>query len=454
MSKTKKNNSSKFILSSIIVFFSAILFLSLPVLFNYNSIQNVIEKKVSSEFKINLKIFDDISLKIFPKPHYLVKKANLDINIENDNSSIIQTDKLKIFIPVKKIYSKSNIEINGIEIEKANIYFKMDDVLNFRNHLYYKINKPIYIKNSKFFLIEENNKTLLISPLKKIYYGINKNTNSKELKIKGSIFDINYNSFWKRSYDEPKNSLNEIKLKNPNLFIKNFFSYNDNSNFSGQSSIKFLNEDIFINYLIKDNIIFINSPNESKSQKIKFNSKIELDPFHIDAKININNKDTDFLINKLLYMILNSTEYLGNINGNVSLIVNNLKNSIINNGKINFSVTEKKINLENSIFEIKGIGKIKSDFRYYENEGDLIFASENVFEINNKKEFLRKFQLSSSNTKNLNKIYFDLEKNIDSEEISISNIYFNKIDTNKFSQEYYVIKNLQVLKGLIRNLLL
>ena len=454
MSKTKKNNSSKFILSSIIVFFTIILFLSLPVLFNYNSIQNVIEKKVSSEFKINLKIFDDISLKIFPKPHYLVKKANLDINIENDNSSIIQTDKLKIFIPVKKIYSKSNIEINGIEIEKANIYFKMDDVLNFRNHLYYKINKPIYIKNSKFFLIEENNKTLLISPLKKIYYGINKNTNSKELKIKGSIFDINYNSFWKRSYDEPKNSLNEIKLKNPNLFIKNFFSYNDNSNFSGQSSIKFLNEDIFINYLIKDNIIFINPPNESKSQKIKFNSKIELDPFHIDAKININNKDTDFLINKLLYMILNSTEYLGNINGNVSLIVNNLKNSIINNGKINFSVTEKKINLENSIFEIKGIGKIKSDFRYYENEGDLIFASENVFEINNKKEFLRKFQLSSSNTKNLNKIYFDLEKNIDSEEISISNIYFNKIDTNKFSQEYYVIKNLQVLKGLIRNLLL
>ncbi len=453
MSKSKKNNLAKIILPSIIIFFTAILLLSLPVLLNYNSIQNVIEKKISSEFKINLKIFDDISLKIFPRPHYLIKKANLDLNIENDKSSIIQTNNLKIFIPVKKIYSKSNIEINGIEIEKANIYFKMDDVLNFRNHLYYKINKPIYIKNSKFFLIEENNKTLLISPLKKIYYGINKNTNSKELKIKGSIFDINYNSFWKRSYDEPKNSLNEIKLKNPNLSIKNFFSYKDNSNFSGQSSIEFLNEDIFINYLIKDNIIFINSPNESKRQKIKFNSKIELDPFHINAKININNKDINFLINNLLYMILNSTEYLGNINGNVSLIVNNLKNSIINNGKINFSIKEKKINLQNSIFEIKGIGEIKSDFRYYENEGDLIFASENIFEINNKKEFLRKFQLSSSNTKNLKKIYFDLEKNIDSEEVSISNIYFNKIDTNKFSQEYYVIKNLQVLKGLIRNLL-
>ena len=42
----------------------AILFLSLPVLFNYNSIKNIIEKKISSEFKINLKILDNVSLKL------------------------------------------------------------------------------------------------------------------------------------------------------------------------------------------------------------------------------------------------------------------------------------------------------------------------------------------------------------------------------------------------------
>ena len=454
MIKRKIINSPKIILPSIIIFFSLILVLSLPVLLNYNSIQNAVEKKVSSEFKINLKIFDDISLKIFPKPHYLVKKANLDINIENDNSSIIQTDKLKIFIPVKKIYSKSNIEINGIEIEKANIYFKMDDVLNFRNHLYYKINKPIYIKNSKFFLIEENNKTLLISPLKKIYYGINKNTNSKELKIKGSIFDINYNSFWKRFYDDPKNSSTEIKFKNPNLFIKNFFSYKDKSNFSGKSSIKFLNEEIFINYLKKDKKILIYSPDEIKNQKIKLNSKIELDPFFAEVKTEINNVDTNFLVDNLLYLILNSKQFLGNINGKLNLHVYNLKNSIVNDGKVNFSIKEKKIKLEKSIFEIKGIGKIKSDFRYYEDEGDLIFASENVFEIENKKEFSRKFQLTSKSVENLNKIYFDFEKNIDNNEISVSNIYFNTIDKKNYSEKFYIIKNLQVLKSLIRKLLL
>lgn len=454
MRKRKKKNSSKFVLPSIIVFFTIILFLSLPFLLKFKSIQNIIEKKISSEFKINLKNLDDISFKIFPRPHYLVKKANLDLNIKDDKSSIIETNNLKIFISAKNIYSKKNINIEGIEIGNANIYFKIKDILDFRNHLYYKINKPIYIKNSKFFLQDIKNKTILISPIRKMSYFINNKNNSKELKIKGNIFDVNYHSSWKRFYDKPKNSLNEINLKNPNIFIKNFFSFEDKSNFRGKSSINFLNEDFIINYLMKDNKIIINSPNQIKNQKIKLNSIIELEPFFFDATIDINQKDNNFLIDNLLNFILNSKEeYLENVNGKLTLVVNNLKNSIINNGNINISIKEKKIKLENSLFEVNNIGKVRSNFRYYENKGDLIFASENIFEITNKKEFSRKFQLSSNKVKNINKIYFDLEKNIDNGEISISNIYLNKIDTENFSEEHYIIKNIQVLKVLIKNIL-
>jgi len=454
MRKRKKIDSSKIILSSIIVFFTVILFLSLPILFKYNNLQNIIEKKFYTEFKINLKILGDISFKIFPRPHYLVNKANLDLNIEDDKSSIIEIKNLKIFIPTNKIYSKTEINIEGFEIHNTNIYFNIKDILDFRNHLYYKINKPIYIKKSKFFLLDKNKKTILISPIRKIKYLINNKNNSKELKIKGNIFDVDYYSFWKRDYDNPNKTLNEIRLKNPNLFIKNFFSFKGKLFFKGKSSINFLNEDIIINYLMKDSKIYIDSPNQNSGQKIKLNSKIELDPFFFDAKINIDQKDTNFLIDNLLSIILNSKEeYLGNMNGNLTLVVNNLKNSIINNGNINLSIKEKVIKLEKSLFEIKGIGKIRSDFRYYENKGDLIFASENILEITNKKEFSRKFQVNSKSVKNINKIYFDLEKNIDNGEISISNIYLNKIETENFSEEYYIIKNIQILKALVRNIL-
>ncbi len=454
MIKIKKINISKFILPLIVFFFTVLLILSLPVLLDYNSMKNIIEKKVTSEFKINLKILDNISLKIFPKPHYLIKKANLDLNHENQKSAIIETKNLKIFIPLNKIYSKSNFKINKIEIEKSNIYFKINDVINFRNHLYYKINNPIFVKNSKFFFLDKSNNIILISPINNINYSINKKSNSKELKIKGNIFDIDYSSHWERFYEEPKNSLNEIKLKNPNLTIKNSFSFEENLVFRGNSYINFLNEDFIIDYVIRDNQIFIKSPNQNKKQKIKLLSKIELNPFSFDATISFEQKDISFFTDNLLNIISSiNEEYLGNINGKLTLVVNNLKNQIIDNGKINFFVKEKKISLENSIFEIEDIGKIKSDFRYYENKGDLIFASENVFELANKKEFSRKFQVSTTKLKNINRIYFDLEKNIDSGEISISNIYLNEIDTKYFSDEYYIIKNYQVLKGLIRKLL-
>ena len=61
MRKRKKIDPSTIVLSSIILVFTIVSFLSLPVLFNYKSIQNEIENKFFSEFKINLKILDDIS---------------------------------------------------------------------------------------------------------------------------------------------------------------------------------------------------------------------------------------------------------------------------------------------------------------------------------------------------------------------------------------------------------
>ena len=233
---------------------------------------------------------------------------------------------------------------------------------------------------------------------------------------------------------------------------KIYFFFEDNSNFSGKSSINFLNEEIIIDYQMKDNEILLQSP--EKNQNIRLDSKIELDPFFFETKINIDDKKINFLIDYLLSFILNSQEeYLENVNGNLSLEISNLKNSIINNGTINFSVKDKIIKLEKSLFEIQDIGYIKSEFRYYINNGDLVFFSENIFEIYNRKEFSKKFQVSSKNLQDVNKIYFNLEKNVDNGEISLSKIYINKIDKEKLSEKIYIIKNIQLLKALIRDIL-
>ena len=113
--------------------------------FNYKSLQSEIETKFNKDFKINLKILDDISFRVFPRPHLLIKKANLDLNVEDEKSVILETEDLRLYIPSNKIYSKKDIIITDLEFGDLNLNLKLNDIKDIRNHLYYKINKPINI---------------------------------------------------------------------------------------------------------------------------------------------------------------------------------------------------------------------------------------------------------------------------------------------------------------------
>ena len=68
---------------------------------------------------------------------------------------------------------------------------------------------------------------------------------------------------------------------------------------------------------------------------------------------------------------LTKENFYRKIFNNVNIVnehyINNLKNSIVNNGKILFSIKEKTIKLENSLFEIKYLNKkfIDVKIRYY-----------------------------------------------------------------------------------------
>ncbi len=454
MRKRKKIDPSTIVLSSIILVFTIISFLSLPVLFNYKSIQNEIEDKFFSDFNINLKILDDISFAVIPRPHLLIKKANLDFDIEDENSTIAEVKNLKLFIPTNKIYSKKNIIITDIKFQDINLYLKVSDIADIRNHLYLKINKPIVISNIKIFLEDDKNNIILISPIKKVNYYINENFTSKELKMNGSIFDIQFKSNWKRNFNSPKKSINEINLKNPDVYIKNLFNYESQREFNGNSSIDFLNENISFNYRFKDSQIKIKSSEKKNNQKIKLNSTIDLDPFFLDGEIIFNEKNVSFIIDYILNSILNiDNKLIKNLNGKFSLILSNLDNKLLSNGKISFLITEGEMKAINSFFEINKIGTIKSNYKYTLKEGELFFETQNVLTVKNQKELSRKFQLSFKKVKNVNKIYFDFKRNIDTGDMFLSNIYFDDKNSKNLLQEIVQINNMLVLKSTLRDIL-
>ena len=451
MKKTKKHNFFPIIIALIILFFSTIIFLSIPVLYNYKSIEREIEKKFYSKFDINLKILDEINYHFIPRPHLLVKKANLNLNVESKNSSNIETENLKIFLSTKNLYSKSNFEFEKVEIADTNFKFKLQDIKNFRNYLYDKKNNSILVKKSKLFYLDKNNNTILICPISKLIYSINKNENYKKLKIDGSIFDINYISVWK-SYDEtPQNSNTEVKFRNPNIFLKNLFEFKSSSQFSGLSSLNFLNETITIKYNFNDQKIKIDSPN--LNEKIKVKSDIELNPFFFETDIIISEYKLNFLIDDILNLIINSNpEFLGNLNGNLRFNLNKIENDFINKGQILININEKLAEVKKSSFKIDG-GTIKSKISYKDDKGDLIFLSENILNIINKKKFAKKFQINARKINHVDKIYFNLQKNVDTGKISISEIKLNDIKNQNLLKQNYNINNMQELRSLLKSIL-
>ena len=454
MRKRKKIDSPTIILSSIIVVFTIIIFLSLPVFFNYKSIQNEIENKFFSDFKINLKILDNISFRVLPRPHLLIKKANLDFNLEDEKSVIAEVKNLKLFIPSNKIYSKKNIIFTEAKFGNVNLNLKIEDLKDIRDHLYYKINKPIIASNVKIFLINDKKDVILISPLKKVDYKINENYKVKELKLKGSIFDINFLSKWKKEYTQPKSSINEINLKNPKIYIKNFFKFENKKNFKGSSSINFLNENISFNYIYNNEEIKIFSPDKKKNQKIKFFSTIELNPFYFNGEIIFEEKKLNFITDYILNSISNADKkFLENLNGELQLTLSNIDNKLFNNGKISLNIDEGEIKTVNSFVQMRDIGIVDTTFNYVFREGELFFETKNILNVTNQKKLAQKFQLNFKNVKDVKTVYFDFNKNIDTGDMFISNIYFNDKNSENLLEEIIKINNMLVLKSTLRSIL-
>ena len=454
MRKRKKIDSSTIILSSIIVVFTIIIFLSLPVLFNYKSIQNEIENKFFSDFKINLKILDNISFRVLPRPHLLIKKANLDFNLKDEKSAVAEVENLKLFIPSNKIYSKKNIIITDVKFGNLNLNLKIEDIKNIRDHLYFKINKPIIVSNIKIFLVNDKNDVILISPLKKVDYKINENYTAKELKLKGSIFDINFSSKWRKEYKQPKSSINEINLKNPKIYIKNLFTFENKKNFKGSSSIDFLNENITFNYIYGDEEIKIYSPDKKKNQKIKFFSEIELNPFYLNGEIIFEEKKLNFIIDYILNSIFNADKkFLKNLNGELKLTLSNIDNKLFKNGNISLNINEGEIKAKNSFIEMHDVGIVDTTYDYVFKEGELFFETKNTLSVTNQKKLAQKFQLNFKKVKNIKKVYFDFYKNIDTGDMFISNVYFNDKNSENLLEEIIKINNMLVLKSTLRSIL-
>jgi hypothetical protein len=216
----------------------------------------------------------------------------------------------------------------------------------------------------------------------------------------------------------------------------------------------FLNQNIDIKYKFENNIITLVSPDNVND--IKVNTSIELNPFYLNSSITLNKQNLNFMIDELIFSLLNlKAELFGNFNGDIKLLLNNIEHELIRNGEINFNISQNNVNLSEVLFNISDIGQIKSEINYTEKDGNMIFNSSNSLLIKNKKEFAKKFQVKSDKVKDINVINFKIDKNINTGIISIFDIKINQVEyKDKNSGEFrYNIKNSQEMKSLVKKII-
>ena len=250
------------------------------------------------------------------------------------------------------------------------------------------------------------------------------------------------------------NSQIEVDFKEPNFLIKNQLNYNNSSSLDGSTLLTFFNQNIEIDYILENNKITLSSPENAND--IKIDASIELKPFYLNSSITLNKQNLNFMIDELIFSLLNlEPDLLGNINGDIELLLTNIEHELLRSGKISFNISQNTINLREVLFNIGGIAQINSEIKYNEKDGHIIFNSSNSLLIKNKKEFAKKFQVRPDKVKNLDEIYFKVERNINTRQISIFDIKINKVeykDKNN-SKLKYNIKNSQELKSLMKRII-
>ena len=123
-----------------------------------------------------------------------------------------------------------------------------------------------------------------------------------------------------------------------------------------------------------------------------------------------------------------------NLSGDLKVEISKINNAFFRSGYINFKINNSKIILNDNKINLTKIGSlfIKENL-FYENKGNIFFATKLELDIVDQKEFYRRFLIPIKNRKDIKKIYAIVEKNIDNDNFFISNISLNNDFDFKFN---------------------
>ena len=454
--KSKKIRISllnRYLILFIILLFSSLFYLSIPTLYDHGQLQKDLTKKLSQEFNLNTALSANIHYKILPSPNFEISNVLLNTNDNNKFNDYAQIKTMKIYVSLKNLHNQNRLEIKNIVISKANFNINKNSYDYVNNYLKNKLsNKKIQIKKSKIFFKESNltKDVVALSTISKFSLFYDKKDNVNKINIEGSIYNTKYNlSLLRNAYK--KNTTNLlIKLKKLNAIIKNEFvsDKNKKNSYSGKASINFSGSEINTIYKKVDKLITFNSEkSQLNNHTFNFKGEIITSPFYYSLDVNLETINVVKLIESLskLKNLLDEKILLNdNLNGKITFNINSLKGiKFFDEAKVDLKIIDGKLMLSNSTLTSNKIGKmlfIDSVLETVDNK--TIFKSKILFKISDQKKFYQKLLISKNHRIKLNNIYFEVEKDLNINDVKVKKIILNKKIADNSSNKTTDLTNL------------
>ena len=420
---------SKYLISAIVVLFIYIFYLSIPLLYDKNWIQNKIVTELGNEFNINLGNSFDFSYRILPKPHYLIRDSK---------TSLAEIKTLNVFISQNNFFNKDSIRINEVVIEEANFSLLSNDLKPLYKDSENKFSKKkIKINDSNIFFKNNLNEVISIIKISNAFLFFDEKNLFNLFDLKGEIFNIPF----KLKYQNALNLRKQIEINAPDLKLKviNDFFKKDKNLSSGISNISILSSSINTKFNIKDQIaIFQSDGSRIYNSKIDYNGQLAINPFDLNLKINLYDYKISnlFTPNSIINEFIKSG-LLFNENISVQTLVNiksTKKDEIFNEAKLELRILNGKISFDKSVFINNNIGLMKISNSDLFLENDKLFLSSNLsIDIKDIDKLYSFLNTSKNSRKNIRNIKLNIIYDFLSNQIELKNI---KINDNDVSSQF------------------
>jgi len=441
--KTNNNfqisNFNKYLITFISLLFFYLFYLSIPILYGKIWIQSNIEKQLLKEFKINFSISSDISYRILPAPHFLIKDSKIFKKDSDKIISLADVKNLKVFISQSKFFDKKKMTIRHIKMNNANFSLLRNDLKLLKNGSNNSFSKKIIeIHRSNVFFKDNRDEAVAIIKIKKARLFQDSEDLLNVFNLDGEVYNIPFSFVFKKNFDSLMTEEISIISKTLKLNIYDIYNYDEKNINTGKNVVTFLNNTVSTKYKVEDKIVSFNSADSKiKNNKIDYNGELSINPFNLNLNINLGNYKLLKLLN--INSILNElikTELLfnKNISINTLLTINSdLKKEIFNDVDINFNIINGKINFDKTKLINKKIGSIELENSNLNFINDRLILNTNIIiDIKNHKKLFSLLQTNKRSRKPIKNILINLDYDFLTNQIGFNNF---KIDNKNVSEE-------------------